>query len=232
MRLKPIVLSIDDDPVFRKIVNAVLTRLNITSHCVGTADEFYKKAETLKPDLYLIDINVEETNDGFAIIETLRKTLDPATPIIIVTGGGDPTLITQALEFGASDFIFKPLDRNLLISKLSQFINSQGLEDSKGTTVEFPAGVYQAKLELGCRISEIDEYGIRLVSKHLIPKETVIRLKSDILHQIHAETKDLLTNVTATWFDAENQYYGAYAEFTDDNTQFLEALRHWLVRKN
>jgi CheY-like chemotaxis protein len=67
-------------------------------------------------DFILMDIKMPK-KDGFQSIKAIRK-VDKKIPIIVVTAYVGEEDRNLALELGAIDFITKPLDQELLISKL------------------------------------------------------------------------------------------------------------------
>ena len=71
--------------------------------------------------------------DGLTLLENVRA-LRPLTPIIIFTGHGDPTLAKQAFEAGAYDFLFKPIDRHILLLSVMRALEVRGLRKTIGST--------------------------------------------------------------------------------------------------
>ncbi len=62
------------------------------------------------PDLVLLDVETPRI-DGFEVCRRIRRIADAAqVPVIMVTGMDDLDSINQAYEFGAPDFIAKPIN--------------------------------------------------------------------------------------------------------------------------
>jgi signal transduction histidine kinase len=66
--------------------------------------------------LLLIDVRFPEI-DGFATVELLRRQLHRLTPVVFVTGGGDDETMRRAYDFGAVDYLVKPVQSDVLRGK-------------------------------------------------------------------------------------------------------------------
>jgi serine phosphatase RsbU (regulator of sigma subunit) len=106
---KPVhrLLVIDDDPFVR---DSLLAYLQDVGFAVGTArdaTEGFHAFEQFKPDVVLLDLRMPGTG-GLELLKLLGR--HPSnTPIIVISGGGDTNDVVQALRYGASDFLFKPI---------------------------------------------------------------------------------------------------------------------------
>jgi len=59
--------------------------------------------------LLLVDVRMPGM-DGFATVERLRLDLRRETPVIFVTGASDEAAMHRAYEFGAVDYLIKPVE--------------------------------------------------------------------------------------------------------------------------
>jgi DNA-binding response OmpR family regulator len=66
----------------------------------------------IKPQLVLLDIMMPGIS-GIDTLKELRK-IDPDVPVIMVTGVTDEEVAKSALEFGAYDYVTKPIDFSYL----------------------------------------------------------------------------------------------------------------------
>src|SRR5687768_4823477 len=118
------VLIVDDSAFMRKVLQSILTA-DPQIEVIGEARDgraAVAQAESLKPDLITMDINMP-LMDGLQAIERIMST-NPR-PILVVSSetrdGADSTL--KALELGAIDFVAKPssgidLDMNTVREEL------------------------------------------------------------------------------------------------------------------
>lgn len=80
-------------------------------------DEAVARARDERPDVLVIDARMPRL-DGFDACRALRH--DPRTadlPIIMVTGGTEPTLAAEAFAAGATDYLPKPFSISQLRSR-------------------------------------------------------------------------------------------------------------------
>ncbi len=108
------VLVVDDDPLMRLLVGRALTAIGMI---VGEAEDGEQAMDTMemsRPDLLVLDVDLPG-RDGLQICREARGLLDgPEFPVLILTGRTDSEIIDLALQAGASDFINKPIDWQLL----------------------------------------------------------------------------------------------------------------------
>ena len=68
--------------------------------------------------------------DGFATVAHLRDQLHELTPVIFITGVGDDATMRRAYEFGAVDYLVKPVPAEILRGKVRNLLAlyDQGIE--------------------------------------------------------------------------------------------------------
>lgn len=229
---KPFALVVDDDPIQRTILHSVLTKLGITNETVATSKEFIEKLNKTKPDFCLIDLNLESLGAGFTLIQAIRNVLGYEPILIVISGNTEKKAIAHALEIGANDYILKPFDRDVLISKISYYTTTEELQNEQLPLLPVPEGGSPATFNLEFNIQEVDEFGITLNGKHLILKGLALNLESQLLQEITGLSKPPLFTVTSTWIEA-NGTYSAYAEFDTTNDKLRASVQQWLaINKN
>ena len=72
------------------------------------------------PDLILMDISLP-IMDGYEATRTIRKTL-ASTPIIGLSAHAMPGDADRAKQAGCTDYMTKPVDEDLLMKKLKQYL--------------------------------------------------------------------------------------------------------------
>ena len=121
------IVVVDDEPISLKNAKMLLNTEDIRVSCLRSGKELLEFLETNKPDLILLDVMMPEM-DGFETIAALRQfekqNKRPWTPVIFLTGENDSEIERRGLKEGASDFIHKPFDRDVLIKRITNNIES------------------------------------------------------------------------------------------------------------
>ena len=113
---RPTLLIAEDDRALAESMRDVLQE----DFAVGLAtdgNEAVARARDERPDVMVIDARMPRL-DGFDACRALRH--DPRTAdmvIIMVTGGSEPTLATEAFAAGATDYLPKPFSISQLRSR-------------------------------------------------------------------------------------------------------------------
>lgn len=111
---KPVILVADDDEMQRFLLAEALEAEGFHVELVADGLAALECAETLKPDVVLLDV-VMPGMDGYAACSALRALpFGDGLPIVMVTGQDDLGSIARSYDAGATDFIAKPLNWTLL----------------------------------------------------------------------------------------------------------------------
>lgn len=113
-------LIVDDSSIVRKVARRILEDLD---YIVGEAEdgqEAFEKCRDEMPDAILLDWQMPIMS-GLEFLKLLRAFVGGERPhVVYCTTENDIGAIAMALKAGASDYMMKPFDRQLLESK---FIN-------------------------------------------------------------------------------------------------------------
>lgn len=123
----PRILSIDDSELMHRLLRARLQLEQIEICCAATGEEGLRLAHELKPDVILLDIELEGI-DGFEVLQRLKedaRTRDIA--VIFISASTETMDRVRCLDLGAVDFISKPFDMAELKARLRSAIRVQQL---------------------------------------------------------------------------------------------------------
>lgn len=77
------------------------------------------------PDVLILDIIMPHL-DGLGVLERLRElNLDPAPKIVMLTAFGQENITQKAVQLGASYYILKPFDMDVLVNRIRQLVSAQ-----------------------------------------------------------------------------------------------------------
>jgi len=117
------VLAVDDDAEVRDLMERFLSRKGFYIHTAASSDEGIEMAMKHKPDIILTDIMMP-IKDGITFIKEVKKNQDLSkTPIIVITIAGERE---TCMTLGASAYLNKPLDWNVLLDIIRQTCRRMG----------------------------------------------------------------------------------------------------------
>lgn len=123
------VYLVDDDKDVLESLSWMLEGLGIQPHCFQSADEFLSQTDIHNAGIAVLDINMPGM-DGMELLENLKQQNSPIK-VIMLTGQGTIALAVKSIQFGALDFLEKPVDGDKLLTLLEQGIKqSQELAES------------------------------------------------------------------------------------------------------
>jgi two-component system, LuxR family, response regulator FixJ len=111
-----VVHVVDDDDSVRRSVGFMLKTSGYKVKPYGSGLELLKDAKALEPGCILLDIRMPGM-DGLEVQQALHDR-GVSLPVIIMTGHGDVPLSVRAMKAGATDFIEKPFEKEVLLSAL------------------------------------------------------------------------------------------------------------------
>ncbi|MEJ8562743.1 response regulator transcription factor [Yoonia sp. GPGPB17] len=118
------ILVADDDAQIRDVVRIALTQAGLGVAEAGDGHTALEKAESLRPDLIILDIGMPEM-DGLEVCRALRKTSE--VPILFLTARADEIDRVVGLELGADDYVSKPFSPRELVARVRAILKrSQG----------------------------------------------------------------------------------------------------------
>lgn len=140
-----IVLVVDDSRTMRALLRKALEDANYIVFEAENGEKALEVFPTVNPDVILLDVEMPGIN-GFETCARLRKVPGGEhVPIIISTSLDDFASINKAFDAGATDFITKPINWDLIPHRIRYIIRTHldyiALQNSK-------AELYQAQIEL------------------------------------------------------------------------------------
>ncbi len=126
------IVIVDDEPLSLTNARNILRARDMRVSCLRSGRDLLNFVEKNIPDLILLDILMPEM-DGFETYRNLRRYEETEgrshIPVIFVTGENDSETERRGLKAGASDFVRKPFDEDVLIKRIKNSItNSKTIE--------------------------------------------------------------------------------------------------------
>ncbi|MCC6652420.1 MAG: response regulator [Candidatus Eisenbacteria bacterium] len=123
------ILVVDDDPDITYAISLFLRKEGHEVRTAGGRAEGMKAIETFQPELMILDVMMEQPDDGIAMAQELRRS-GRRLPIVMLTSVGKVT----GMSFGRDDdlvpvdaFFEKPVAPAELLRKVSDLLQKQGV---------------------------------------------------------------------------------------------------------
>jgi class 3 adenylate cyclase len=118
MELVSKVLIVDDEPIARESLEALLAGEAYDLYFAGSGAEGLAKATAVRPDAVLLDVMMPGM-DGFETIKALKA--DPATadiPVIFISALGQIEDKVRGFQSGAVDYVSKPFQKEEVLARV------------------------------------------------------------------------------------------------------------------
>ncbi|MFT3949168.1 MAG: response regulator transcription factor [Agriterribacter sp.] len=125
------ILIADDEPDILEILSYNLNKEGYEIITAKDGDDAIQKSKLFKPDLIMLDVMMPNKN-GMEVCKLLRA--QPAyqdTLIIFLTALSDEVSHVKGLEYGADDFISKPVSPKVLVTKINTLFRRVQKPDDK-----------------------------------------------------------------------------------------------------
>lgn len=123
------IIVIDDDPDILDATSIVLNSKGYEVITSNNPDSGYKMIKQENPDLIILDVMMNEPDDGFFLAQKLRRE-KITTPIILYTSVSK----TVGIEFGVSEivpvdeYVEKPISPDELLRKVNKLLSLNRVE--------------------------------------------------------------------------------------------------------
>ena len=118
------VLVVDDEPALREVLTLRLNDWGHAVRAVGTVAEADRELTRSPADLVLCDV-VLPGGSGIGLLLRIRER-DARLPVVMMTAHGSIDLAVDAMKSGATDFLTKPIDTQMLQALLQATASEVG----------------------------------------------------------------------------------------------------------
>lgn len=138
------VLIIDDEPSLRHTLTRLIQSAGFQVTALADGQDALSTLEKLTFDLVFLDIHLPGVN-GLDILRTIRK-VSPQLPVILLTGNATLQSALEAIRLGATDYLLKPIDPEVLVARTRIILQEQALERRR-REIEEQITALQAELQ-------------------------------------------------------------------------------------
>jgi putative two-component system response regulator len=184
-----LVLVVDDSVANRELIEACLAGIDCEVSLAGDGPSALRISEAARPDLVLLDVQMPGMN-GYEVCQRIKA--NPATrlvPVVMITALDQTSDRVKALEWGADDFMTKPVQRIELVARVKSALRLKSLYstlDSAEQVIFALAAAVEAKDALTERHTQrVAEIARRLGRSLGLPQASIDALyRGGIIHDI------------------------------------------------
>lgn len=126
------IVVVDDEVISLTNAKTILGAEGMRVSCLRSGAELLRFMERNSPDIILLDVMMPEM-DGFETYEKLRELEErlgrTQTPVFFLTGDEDEEAEREGLKMGASDYIHKLFNKDILVRRIHNAVaNSRKIE--------------------------------------------------------------------------------------------------------
>ena len=192
------ILIVDDEDHLRRTLSLILQKESYRVETASSAEEALACLKLRDFDLMFLDLNLP----GMGGVELLAEVHEqaPHMPVLILTAHAELDSAIQALRLGARDYLFKPADPALIVTRVAEVLAER----------EQPARKKEIVSQLQDLLAELQ----RMEGDNMTPTSTLAALPSVDparflrrgefeldLHARHATLKGKYLQVTGIYFD-------------------------------
>jgi CheY-like chemotaxis protein len=221
------ILAVDDDLDFQEILKIKLNTSELNLVLSSSEKEFFEKIDSQKFDIFLLDLSIDDHPlKGLEILIRIRQEKLKDIPIIVLSNSSSKKIISNALELGANDFVSKPVDAKLLVSKIKALVAGKQAFAKELEFGKIPGNAPDIFITSKLHLMAITEMGFLVKGNAYVAKGTKLKLRSSLLKDIFGlDTLD----VYSTGFNSEvSGEYVTTFEIDPNNKEIVNKAKLWI----
>ncbi|WP_296595683.1 LytTR family DNA-binding domain-containing protein [Phenylobacterium sp.] len=170
------VLVVDDEPLARRRILRLLAKEEGLGRieAVGDVAEACRTAETLRPDILLLDIQMPG-GDGFQLLDQLAQ----APPAVVFVTAFDHHAL-RAFDADAADYVTKPIEPGRFRAAMARARRLAGLQAREERIAELQETVAALRGALGEQARAPMDFWVRARGEHLrVSADDVVRFQAE-----------------------------------------------------
>ncbi len=117
------ILAIDDDVAITELLAALLRTHGFDVLTANNGEDGIRLIQDRNPHIVILDLMMPGM-DGWQVCKTVRTFT--SVPILVLSALDDPSMVANALDAGADDYLVKPVPSAILIAHVNKLIRRTG----------------------------------------------------------------------------------------------------------
>jgi DNA-binding response OmpR family regulator len=140
------IVLVEDEAFQREVIAECLAQHGLRPTALSSGAELKRLAQYSMPDIALLDVHLNEPEDGFALARWLRSR-STRIGILMLTVAGDTIDRVVGLESGADDYVVKPFEARELVARVKALLRRTGRTPQPPRLSEIRVGMAMLDLE-------------------------------------------------------------------------------------
>ena len=121
------ILAIDDQQLILLSVEKRLSELGYAVKTANSGASGIKLFDSYKPDLVLVDMNMPDMS-GMEVVKHIRFFKDSKTPVLVMSGNTDESIILNSFMLGIDDYMKKPVSLDEMTARIKRIVGSPKIQ--------------------------------------------------------------------------------------------------------
>ncbi|MEC4717978.1 response regulator [Noviherbaspirillum sp. CPCC 100848] len=182
--LLPVIYLVDDDDAVRQGLALLLSTVGMQVQAHASADAFLLRFDPEQPGAILLDVRMPG-GSGMSLLDRLMA-MNVTQPVIILTGHATVDLCRRAFKSGATEFLEKPVDDELLIDTLQKALKAHLLQKGRK---EAERAALERYARLSAREREVLELLVAGLTNREIGRALDLSPRTVEVHRAHLAEK-------------------------------------------
>ena len=220
------ILLVDDDADIRKLAQNVLVMAGFEVCLAQDVNAAIILTDTIHFDVIVSDANMPVLT-GFDLVRHLRAQKKfKLTPIALLTGLRAQKDVEMALKVGVDDYIVKPIDADMLVTKVQSLLKKRAPELNNEIFFQNTESESRAHLLVPIQLKSISEFGLSFVTESDVEVGNRVHVDLPLFREIGMSTPALKVLSKQTYpHNDEKLIHVIFLGSSDSN---LQRLRAWI----
>lgn len=184
MNAQPTVFIVDDDPAMRDSLGFLIGSVGRRVETYASGEDFLEAYDQERPGCIVLDVRMPGLS-GLELMERMKEDRF-APPVVLITGHGDIPMAVRALKAGAFDFIEKPFSDQVLLERIQQALQLDGVERA---TERDRTDIERRASRLTARETQVFELVVAGKPNKVVASDLGLSQKTVEVHRAHVMEK-------------------------------------------